>query len=170
MDRQRTTSGSTKSEARGLNLLNLTQGTVDRSSHLRSNNEKLEELWKQAKILVLIDGQFLASDTALKLLSSKEIEKEFGGVGERYFLGIDPASELSYFVWNVHKDLTRTDSFQEEEFRTLRQVGFQFKQCGSRVGSACLGSLQLARIASTMFALWRCYKCCAGWSNASVRR
>jgi NAD+ diphosphatase len=107
---------------RRLNNLVLAKSTVDRSSHFRSDEEKLVELWNESKILVLVDGQFVSSDTELMLFSAREIAeriaKSNSGVGERYFLGVDHATETSYFVWNSNEF-----EAEEEELKTLRQIG-----------------------------------------------
>ncbi len=90
----------------------LARSSIDRASELRTDPEALEKLWQSAKILVVIDGFISATDDSLLYYAVSALSD----VGERYFLGIDPESNQSYFAWH-------TGSHPEEELRTLRQVG-----------------------------------------------
>lgn len=95
-----------------LNNLTLARSTVNRTSDLRTDQAKLEELWDRAKILIVVNDQVSATDSDLIFYSQDSITQE----GERYFLGIDQESDQSYFAWH-------TQSHEADQLRTLRQIG-----------------------------------------------
>lgn len=74
----------------------------------------MEQLWREAKILVVVIDRVHATDSGLLFHNSEEIS----GVGERYFLGLDTATGASYFAWHTAEAI-----FPEEELRSLRQIG-----------------------------------------------
>ncbi|HEX7405915.1 MAG TPA: NAD(+) diphosphatase [Candidatus Nanopelagicaceae bacterium] len=98
-----------------LNNLVLARSTINRASDVRPDGAKLEELWHQAKILIMVGDRICASDTELIFCSSVEIPDS---VGERYFLGLDPDDGQSYFSWHTVEEVVG-----EDQLRTLRQVG-----------------------------------------------
>jgi NAD+ diphosphatase len=103
-----------------LSSLVLARSTVDRSSHLRTDESKLAELWNEARILVLINELFVSSDTNLRFFQSADIS----GEGERYFLGIDHETGISYFAWNARDShLQEKLELKEDDLRALRQIG-----------------------------------------------
>ena len=103
-----------------LNNLVLARSTVDRSSHIRADETKLEEFWGQARIILLVNDLFVATSAQLRFFNALEIS----GDGDRYFLGIDHDTGLSYFVWHTNESaIVESLSLTEESFRGLRQIG-----------------------------------------------
>jgi NAD+ diphosphatase len=117
-----------------LDNLVLARSTIDRASDLRLHGQKLEELWQQAKILVMVNDRVRASDTNLIFCASAEIPI---GQGEKYFLGIDREGGQSYFTWHTSEEV-----IAEEELRTLRQVGALLSdfEAGLAVHAVALGN------------------------------
>ncbi|MBC7462709.1 MAG: NAD(+) diphosphatase [Actinobacteria bacterium] len=103
-----------------LSSLVLARSTVDRSSLIRADNAKLDELWNSAHILVMINELFVSSETHLRFFSAADL----CGEGERYFLGIHQESGQSYFVWNS-RDTSLQDALKvtEDDLKGLRQIG-----------------------------------------------
>lgn len=97
-----------------LNGLVLARSTVDRAGHIRINSEKLAELWREARILVLVKDRIHATDNELVYHSASTIR----GNGEKYFLGLDTEDGRGYFVWHTQEEIV-----PEENLRTLRQIG-----------------------------------------------
>jgi len=128
-----------------LSNLVLAASTIDRASELRSDAAKLEELWHQARIVVMVNDRVHASDTELIFHSSGEIPSS---EGERYFLGLDPDNGQSYFSWH-----TIDEVIEEEQLRTLRQVGAMLSdfEAGLAVHAVALGNWHRAHP--------RCSKC-----------
>jgi NAD+ diphosphatase len=128
-----------------LNKLVLARSTIDRASEFRGDAEKLDELWFQARILIMVNDRFNANDTNLIFRTSNEIPS---GEGERYFLGLDGNDRQSYFSWHTNEDVIK-----EEELRTLRQVGVMLSdfEAGLAVHAVALGNWHSAHP--------RCSKC-----------
>ena len=119
-------------EKRGrLQNLVLARSVIDRASHLRTDPEKLENLWLESKVIVLIKDRVHATDSELIFHRADEIS----GKGERYFLGLNNDSGKSYFAW--HSD---DEVIPEEELRTLRQIGAELsdEEAGLAVHSIAL--------------------------------
>lgn len=103
-----------------LNDLVLARSMVDRSSHFRADDTKLDELWGKARIILLVKDLFVSSDSELRYFDANELT----GEGERYFLGIDHETGMSYFVWHTNDSaIVETLSLADENFRGLRQIG-----------------------------------------------
>ena len=111
-----------ENRARLANLV-LARSHIDRAGHLRNDSDKLDQLWKDAKIILLIKDRVHATDTELIFHQAKEIS----GNGERYFLGTDLAQSTtherdgtgqSYFAWHTQEEI-----LGDEDLRTLRQIG-----------------------------------------------
>lgn len=103
-----------------LSSLVLARSTVDRSGHLRPDSAKLDELWSSGQVILMFNDLFVASDTHLRFLSATDIN----GEGERYFLGIDHETGLSYFVWtSIGTALQESLNISEDQLRSLRQIG-----------------------------------------------
>ena len=106
-------------DQRGLAGLVLARSTVDRAGDLRADEAKLDALWVEGKILLLVKDRFHSSDTSLVFHNSSSISSiGEDGRGERYFLGIDSKSGQGYFAWHTDEEI-----MEEENLRTLRQVG-----------------------------------------------
>lgn len=114
-----------------LQNLVLARSVIDRAGHLRVNPNKLESLWLESKIVVLVKDRIHATDSELVFHSSDEIS----GNGERYFLGLNSDSGQSYFAWHTDDEI-----LEEEELRTLRQVGAELsdEQAGLAVHAIAL--------------------------------
>lgn len=105
---------SASGSAGPLKNLILARSPIDRASHLRMDEGALGELWKSAKILLLVGDQLGASDDSLNFLTASEIS----GEGEKFFLGLDAQTHESYFAWHTQENLVG-----DENLRTLRQIG-----------------------------------------------
>ena len=103
----------TQGSGRLQNLV-LARSRIDRSSHLRTDSAKLEKLWLESRVVILLKDRVHATDSELIFHKAEEIS----GAGERYFLGLDSESGQSYFAWHTDEEIIR-----EEELRTLRQIG-----------------------------------------------
>ena len=122
-----------------LSNLILARSTLDRASDLRTDAGKLDELWQQAKILLMVNDRFSASDTELTFHTASQIADHtlVSGEGERYFLGIDRSDGQSYFAWQATEKV-----IEEEKLRTLRQVGAMLSdvEAGLAVHAVALGN------------------------------
>jgi NAD+ diphosphatase len=78
------------------------------------NAVELEKLWQGAKIMVLVGDLMSATDTALDFYSASEIT----GAGERFFLGQDAQTRMSFFAWHTQEQFV-----PESDLRSLRQIG-----------------------------------------------
>lgn len=140
-----------------LNDLVLARSMVDRSSHFRADDTKLEELWGKARIILLVKDLFVSSDSELRYFEANELT----GEGERYFLGIDHETGMSYFVWHTNDSaIVETLSLADENFRGLRQIG------------SLLSDLE-AGLAAHALALshWHTtHQCCSGCGTPTVVR
>ena len=67
---------------------------MDRAGELRSQPERLEELWLNSKIIEVGKGRVRSTHEGPVFLSAPQA---IGG--ERYFLGIDRATNTAYFAW-----------------------------------------------------------------------
>jgi len=85
---------------------------MDRAGELRSNPVRLEELWLSANIIEVGKGRIRSTvDGPLFIPSTQAIG------GERYFLGIDPATKTPYFAWASGAVLSDVD-----DYLTLREL------------------------------------------------
>ncbi|MBI3429636.1 MAG: hypothetical protein HY050_06215, partial [Actinobacteria bacterium] len=112
---------------RGLHSLVLARSTIDRAGEVRADSARLEALWREGKILLLVKDRFHSSDTSLVFhdvsaisdsISDSGSDTERSSSGERYFLGIDSESGRGYFVWYTDEEIVA-----QENLRTLRQIG-----------------------------------------------
>jgi NAD+ diphosphatase len=85
---------------------------MDRAGQLRSQPERLQELWLSAKIIEVGKGRVRSTHEGPVFLSS---EQAIGG--ERYFLGIDRATDTPYFAWESGAVLPDV-----EDYLTLREL------------------------------------------------
>lgn len=67
---------------------------MDRAGELRTQPDRLEELWSHAAIIEVGKGRVRSTSERPTLISPEEAKG-----GERYFLGIDRATETAYFAW-----------------------------------------------------------------------
>lgn len=119
-----------------LRNLVLARSLIDRAGHLRTDPEKMESLWQQAKIVFLVKDRVHAGDSELIFHSADEIS----GEGERYFLGLDGNSGQSFFAWHTDEEGMAPDIIGDEELRTLRQIGAELsdEEAGLAVHSIAL--------------------------------
>lgn len=102
-------------ESRGrLHDLVLARSVIDRAGHLRTDPEKMESLWLQSQVILLVKDRLHATDSELIFHKAGEIS----GKGERYFLGLDGRTGQGYFAWHTDEEV-----IGEEELRSLRQIG-----------------------------------------------
>jgi NAD+ diphosphatase len=85
---------------------------MDRAGELRSQPESLQELWLDAKIIEVGKGRVRSTHDGPVFLSS---DQAIGG--ERYFLGIDRATDTPYFAWESGAVLPDV-----EDYLTLREL------------------------------------------------
>ncbi|MDP1712709.1 MAG: NAD(+) diphosphatase [Candidatus Nanopelagicaceae bacterium] len=123
-------SAGEESRPERLHGLMLARSTVDRAGDLRTDSSKLDSLWRSAKILVLVKDRFHATDTALIFHDSISIH----GIGERYFLGIDRETGVSYFVWHTDEEI-----IEEDDLRALRQIGAMLSDTEAGLAVHALG-------------------------------
>ena len=116
-----------------LHNLVLARSIIDRAGHLRTDPLKMEQLWHEAKILVVVVDRVHATDSGLIFHKSAEIS----GVGERYFLGLNTADGTSYFAWHTNEAV-----YGEDELRSLRQIGAEIddEEAGLAVHAVALAN------------------------------
>jgi NAD+ diphosphatase len=85
---------------------------MDRAGELRTNPERIEELWQSAVIIEVGKGRIRSTASGPVLLTAADA---IGG--ERYFLGIDRTTDLAYFAWASGA----VDS-EVEDYLTLREL------------------------------------------------
>lgn len=102
---------------------------IDRASQLRTNQETLDTLWQQAKILHITEARIAANDDKLDFLSPPEVANliAFGkfAQGARYFLGLDPVDQTPFFAWDTQWIGEVSDEVKSAGFTTLREIGAQ---------------------------------------------
>ena len=85
---------------------------MDRAGELRNQPERLQELWLNAKIIEVGKGRVRSTQEGPVFLSA---DQAIGG--ERYFLGIDRATDTQYFAWESGAVLPEV-----EDYLTLREL------------------------------------------------
>jgi NAD+ diphosphatase len=85
---------------------------MDRAGDLRSNPARIEELWRSAKIIEVGKGRIRSTVDGPTFIPSIEA---IGG--ERYFLGIDRATDTAYFAWASGAVVSDV-----EDYLTLREL------------------------------------------------
>jgi NAD+ diphosphatase len=85
---------------------------MDRAGELRNQPERLEELWLNAKIIEVGKGRIRSTHEGPVFLAAAQA---IGG--ERYFLGIDRATDTPYFAWESGAVLPDV-----EDYLTLREL------------------------------------------------
>jgi NAD+ diphosphatase len=105
---------------------------IDRGSDLRTDAAKLEQLWKKAQIIQLVDARLSATNDALTFIDAPAVS-ELSGIfieGERFFLGTSRNDDQPYFAWRTTWMNQPIDDgsgdFEKDKyqgFKTLREVG-----------------------------------------------
>ena len=113
-----------------MNELNLSP--IDRGSDLRTDAAKLEQLWKKAQIIQLVDTRLSATNDALTFIdasAASELLESFIE-GDRFFLGTSRDGDQPYFAWRTTWITQPIDDgsgdFEKDKyegFKTLREVG-----------------------------------------------
>ncbi len=85
---------------------------MDRAGDLRSNPEKMEELWRSAQIIEVGKGRIRSTVDGPTFIAPLEA---IGG--ERYFLGIERSTETAYFAWASGSVVSDVD-----DYLTLREL------------------------------------------------
>jgi NAD+ diphosphatase len=100
---------------------------IDRAGELRTNQETLDSLWGQAKILHIAEGRIASSEDELSYASAKVISEKIASgkfaEGSRYFLGLDLVDRSPYFAWDTHWNGEISDDVKSSGFSTLREIG-----------------------------------------------
>jgi NAD+ diphosphatase len=105
---------------------------IDRGSDLRTDAAKLEQLWKKAQIIQLVDTRLSATNDALTFIdasAASELLESFIE-GDRFFLGTSRDGDQPYFAWRTTWITEPIDDgsgdFEKDKyegFKTLREVG-----------------------------------------------
>jgi NAD+ diphosphatase len=85
---------------------------MDRAGELRKNPARIEELWHSAQIIEVGKGRIRSTVEGPTFISSADA---IGG--ERYFLGIDRATDTAYFAWASGAVVSDV-----EDYLTLREL------------------------------------------------
>jgi NAD+ diphosphatase len=100
---------------------------LDRASELRSDEAALDRLWSAAKIIRVSHSQLATDGKSLLFLTATEVEKLIASKvftsGDKYFLGIDPASKVAYFAWDCDEVGLSAGETSTEGLASLRELG-----------------------------------------------
>ena len=100
---------------------------LDRASELRSDEAALDRLWNSAKIIRVSNSQLATDGKSLLFLTAAEVEKLIASKiftsGDKYFLGIDPASKVAYFAWDCDEVGLSAGETSTEGLASLRELG-----------------------------------------------
>jgi len=99
---------------------------INRASHLRTDATALEELWKKAMIVQIIDGRISATDDALVFCDAATVSAQMDSFieGDRFFLGLGRDDNTPYFAWRtswINEPISKEEKY--EGFATLRELG-----------------------------------------------
>ncbi len=122
----------------GLRLVALTPmselnlSPIDRGSDLRTDAAKLEQLWKKAQIIQLVDTRLSATNDALTFIDASAVSELLESFieGDRFFLGTSRDGDQPYFAWRttwINQPIDDgSGDFEKDKyegFKTLREVG-----------------------------------------------
>ncbi len=100
---------------------------LDRASELRSDEAELNRLWSAAKIIRVAESKLATDGTSLRFFTAAEVEKliesKIFTTGDKYFLGIDTASNLAYFAWDCDEVGLAAGESSTEGMASLRELG-----------------------------------------------
>jgi NAD+ diphosphatase len=105
---------------------------IDRGSDLRTDDAKLEQLWKKAQIIQLVDARLSAANDALTFIDARAVSELSASFveGERFFLGISRDDDQPYFAWRttwINQPIDDgSGDFEKDKyqgFKTLRELG-----------------------------------------------
>ena len=122
----------------GLRLVALTPmselnlSPIDRGSDLRTDAAKLEQLWKKAQIIQLVDTRLSATNDALTFIDASAVSELLESFieGDRFFLGTSRDGDQPYFAWRttwINQPIDDgSGDFEKDKYeglKTLREVG-----------------------------------------------
>ena len=91
------------------------------------NQESLEQLWSNAKILHLSEGRIASIGSEITFLSANEVASKISSglfaEGSRYFLGLDIESREPFFAWDTQWVEELSDEEKAVGFSTVREIG-----------------------------------------------
>ena len=100
---------------------------LDRASELRSDEAELNRLWSAAKIIRVAESKLATDGTSLRFLTAAEVEKLIASKiftpGDKYFLGIDSATEVAYFAWDCDEVGLAAGESSTDGMASLRELG-----------------------------------------------
>jgi NAD+ diphosphatase len=100
---------------------------LDRASELRSDEAELNRLWSAAKIIRVAESKLATDGTSLRFLTAADVEQLIASkiftTGDKYFLGIDSASEVAYFAWDCDEVGLAAGESSSEGMASLRELG-----------------------------------------------
>ena len=75
---------------------------INRESEVRKDAAKLDQLWKSAQIIQLVNGRLSAADDSLTFIDATAVTAlgEVFVPGDRFFLGIGRDDNQAYFAWS----------------------------------------------------------------------
>jgi NAD+ diphosphatase len=115
-----------------VSAINQHPSRIDRAGDLRTNQNTLEQLWNQARILQISEGRIAATGTQLAYISAADAAQLIAtgrfSEGSRYFLGLDIESRTPFFAWDTQWVKTLSDEEKSEGFSTVREIGAQLSE------------------------------------------
>ena len=105
---------------------------IDRGSDLRTDAAKLEQLWKKAQIIQIVDTRLSATNDALTFIDASAASELLDSFieGDRFFLGTSRDGDQPYFAWRttwINQPIDDgSGDFEKDKyegFKTLREVG-----------------------------------------------
>ena len=84
-------------------------------------------MWSTAKIIRVSNSKLATDGKSLLFLSATEVEELIASKvftsGDKYFLGIDPASKVAYFAWDCDEVGLSAGETSTEGLASLRELG-----------------------------------------------
>ncbi|CAN2176675.1 NPY1 NTP pyrophosphohydrolases containing a Zn-finger, probably nucleic-acid-binding [Candidatus Nanopelagicaceae bacterium] len=91
------------------------------------NQESLDQLWSNAKILHLSEGRIASIGSEITFLSANEVASKISSglfaEGSRYFLGLNIESREPFFAWDTQWVEELSDEEKAVGFSTVREIG-----------------------------------------------
>jgi len=115
-----------------VSAINQHTSRIDRAGELRVNQETLDQLWQRAQILHIAEGRIAASNLPevgpkIVFISAERVAAAIASAefteGSRYFLGLDPDTQLPFFAWDTEWVGTIEDEAKAVGFSTVRELG-----------------------------------------------
>lgn len=110
-----------------MSAINQHPSRIDRAGELRVNQESLDQLWGEAKILQIAEGRIAAIGSEITFFSADEVASKISlnlfAEGSRYFLGLDAESREPFFLWDTQWEGALSDDEKLIGFTTVREIG-----------------------------------------------